>query len=248
MTAVSLENVSISFGGIQAVSDLTIDVLPGERRVLLGPNGAGKTTIFNMIGGQLLPQEGQISFFDQDVTMWPPHRRARAGLARTFQITSLFYNLTVEENIYLAVQGILPHRCNLLRSAEAFAAAKDRVDAVFAQWQLDSERRALVGDLSYGIQRKLEIAMALVHRPRVLLLDEPTAGLSTSETASLVELIKALGRDVTIIMIEHDMSVAFEIGENFTVMNRGKVITEGDAAAIRSEAEIQTIYLGEVSE
>lgn len=180
--------------------------------------------------------------------MWPPHRRARAGLARTFQITSLFYKLTVEENIYLAVQGILPHRYNLLRNAETFAEAKERVEVVFAQWQLDRDRRALVGDLSYGIQRKLEIAMALVHQPRLLLLDEPTAGLSTSETASLVALIKTLGRDVTMIMIEHDMSVAFEIGENFTVMNRGKVIAEGAAAAIRCSAEIQSIYLGEVSE
>ncbi len=248
MTALSLENVSISFGGVQAVSDLSIDVAAGERRVLLGPNGAGKTTLFNMIGGQLLPREGQISFFDQDVTMWPPYRRARAGLARTFQITSLFYNQSVEENIYLAVQGILPHRYNLLRNAETFAEAKDHVEAVLAQWQLDSDRRALVGDLSYGTQRKLEIAMALVHRPRVLLLDEPTAGLSTSETASLVALIKTLGRDVTIIMIEHDMRVAFEIGETFTVMNRGRVIAEGDAAAIHSEPEIQAIYLGEVSE
>ena len=245
MTALALDNISINFGGVQAVSDVNLTVAEGERRVMLGPNGAGKTTLFNMIGGQLRPKQGRIALFGRDVTRLGPYQRAHAGIARTFQITSLFSALTVEENVYLAVQGTLPDRYTIWRAASDIADTTQRVEQVLTDWRLTDTRRATVRDLSYGEQRKLEIAMALARQPRVLLLDEPTAGLSTAETENVVALVKSLGRDVTVLVIEHDMDVAFEIGERFTIMSQGRVIADGDAEAIRNNAEIQSIYFGE---
>jgi branched-chain amino acid transport system ATP-binding protein len=177
-----------------------------------------------------------------------PHERAHAGLTRTFQITSLFSSLSVEENIYLAVQGTSPDRYAMLRNADNVTGTTDRVGALLDQWHLTDDRHATVRDLSYGEQRKLEIAMALAHQPRLLLLDEPTAGLSTAETSNVVTLIKTLSREVTVLVIEHDMDVAFDIGERFTIMNHGRVVADGDADAIRNNAEIQSIYFGEADE
>ena len=248
MTALVLDDIAINFGGVQAVGGVSLAIEQGERRVLLGPNGAGKTTLFNMIGGQLRPKRGRITLFGRDVTSMMPHLRAHAGLARTFQITSLFSALTVEENIYLAVQGTSPHRYAMLRDAARLPGMATQVEAVLERWRLTGGRHAIVRDLSYGEQRKLEIAMALARQPRLLLLDEPTAGLSTLETDNIVPLIKALTRDVTVLVIEHDMDVAFEIGERFTIMNYGQVVADGDAAEIRSNAEIQSIYFGGADE
>ena len=248
MAALELHSIAINFGGVKAVSDVTISVAEGERRVMLGPNGAGKSTLFNMIGGQLLPRQGRIALFGRDVTRLSANARAHAGIARTFQITSLFSTLTVEENVYLAVQGTSPNRYTLWRPASGIAATTQYVERVLAEWRLADTRHALVCDLSYGEQRKLEIVVALARQPRLLLLDEPTAGLSTTETENVVTLLKTLSRDVTVLMIEHDMDVAFELGEYFTIMNQGSVVAEGDAAAIRSNSEIQSIYFGEVDE
>jgi branched-chain amino acid transport system ATP-binding protein len=248
MAALELHNIAMNFGGVNAVSGVTVSVGEGERRVMLGPNGAGKSTLFNMIGGQLQPKQGRIALFGRDVTRLNASSRAHAGIARTFQITSLFSRLTVEENVYLAVQGTSPNRYTLLWPASGIAATTRYVEQVLAEWRLGDTRNALVCDLSYGDQRKLEIVMALARQPRLLLLDEPTAGLSTKETENVVTLLKKLSRDVTVLLIEHDMDVAFELGEYFTIMNRGRVIAEGDAAAIRNNSEIQSIYFGEVDE
>jgi branched-chain amino acid transport system ATP-binding protein len=245
MTALRLDEVAIAFGGVRAVDGVSLEIPEGERRVLLGPNGAGKTTLFNLIGGQLRPTHGRIELFGRDVTSLAPDRRADAGLARTFQITNLFPSLTVAENIHLAVQGLSPHRLGMIRAAERYRGTVERVEALLEEWRFAGERATRVRELSYGEQRKLEIAMALAQRPRLLLLDEPTAGLSAAETQNVVGVIAGLSRDVTIVVVEHDMDVAFEIGDRFTVLYNGRILAEGGAAELRANAEVQAIYFGE---
>jgi branched-chain amino acid transport system ATP-binding protein len=246
MIALTLDNIAINFGGVKAVSDVSLTVAEGERRVMLGPNGAGKTTLFNIVGGQMRPKQGRVALFGRDVTRLSPNERAHAGIARTFQITSLFAALTVEENVYLAVQGTSPNGYTIWRAASSIVGTTQRVEQLLTEWRFIETRYAIVRELSYGEQRKLEIVMALAQQPRLLLLDEPTAGLSTSESENVVALVKSLGRDVTVLVIEHDMDVAFEIGERFTIMNQGRVVADGDAQAIRNDTEIQSIYFGEV--
>ncbi|SDR63134.1 amino acid/amide ABC transporter ATP-binding protein 1, HAAT family [Rhizobiales bacterium GAS113] len=245
MTALRVQDVTVAFGGLRAVDTVALDVARGERRVMLGPNGAGKTTLFNAIGGQVRSTRGRILLDGRDVTRLKPFRRAHAGLARTFQITTLFQNLTVEDNILLAVQAFSPRRYAMLRSAARIREIVERVASLLRDWRFGAERSMLVRDLSYGEQRKLEIAMALAHQPRILLLDEPTAGLSTAETENVVSLIKGLSRDVTLLIIEHDMDVAFAIGDRFTVLSAGAVLAEGTAEDIRANPKIQAIYFGE---
>jgi branched-chain amino acid transport system ATP-binding protein len=245
MNALSVRDVAISFGGVHALRNVTFEVAVGERRVLMGPNGAGKTTLFNVIGGQLRPQRGSVIFFERDIVSLRPFQRAHLGLARTFQITTLLSDLSVEENIYLAVQAVDPIRYVMLRSAERVHGTINRVETLLEEWRFGPARSALVRDLSYGEQRKLELTMALAQRPRLLLLDEPTAGLSTAETEHVVSLVQGLSRDVTVIVVEHDMDVAFRIGESFTIMNEGSIVTEGTAEAIRANPQIQSIYFGD---
>jgi branched-chain amino acid transport system ATP-binding protein len=244
-TVLRVEDVTVEFGGLRAVEKVTLDLLQGERRVMLGPNGAGKTTLFNAIGGQIRPTRGRILLDGHDVTALKPFRRAQAGLARTFQITTLFSNLTVEENVQLAVQAFSPRRYSMMRAADQLSEIVERVASLLADWRFLAERSVVVRDLSYGEQRKLEIVMALAHRPRLLLLDEPTAGLSLEETAKVVELIEELSREVTLLIIEHDMDVAFAIGDRFTVLSSGAIIADGPAESIRSNSKIQAIYFGE---
>jgi branched-chain amino acid transport system ATP-binding protein len=245
MNALCVRDVAISFGGVHALRNVTLEVAVGERRVLMGPNGAGKTTLFNVIGGQLRPQRGSVLFFERDIVSLRPFQRAHLGLARTFQITTLLSDLSVEENIYLAVQAVDPVRYAMLRSAERVHDTINRVESLLEDWRFGPARAAIVRDLSYGEQRKLELTMALAQRPRLLLLDEPTAGLSTGETEHVVSLVQGLSRDVTVIVVEHDMDVAFRIGEFFTIMNEGSIVTEGTAAAIRANPQIQSIYFGD---
>jgi branched-chain amino acid transport system ATP-binding protein len=247
MNALSVQDVAVSFGGVNALKNVTLEVAVGERRVLMGPNGAGKTTLFNVIGGQLRPHRGRMMFFGRDIASLRPFQRAHLGLARTFQITTLFANLTVEDNIYLAVQALDPKRYAMLHSAETVHDTISRGESLLDQWRFGPVRSTLVRDLSYGEQRKLELIMALAQRPRLLLLDEPTAGLSRAETEHVVELVQGLSRDVTVIVVEHDMDVAFRIGESFTIMNEGAIVTEGAADAIRTNSEIQSIYFGDAA-
>jgi branched-chain amino acid transport system ATP-binding protein len=240
-----VEDITVEFGGLRAVDGVTLDLSRGERRVILGPNGAGKTTLFNAIGGQVRPTRGRIVLGGRDITALKPFRRAQAGLARTFQITTLFSNLTVEENFQLAVQAFSPRRYSMTRPAENISELVDGVASLLAEWRFQAERSVFVRNLSYGEQRKLEIAMALAHRPRILLLDEPTAGLSPTETTNVVNLIKGLSHDVTLLIIEHDMDVAFAIGDRFTILDSGAIIADGLAEDIRSSPKIQAIYFGE---
>ena len=223
---------------------MTLSLRPGERRALIGPNGAGKTTLFNLISGTLPVSGGAISLFGQDVTRAPAHRRAALGLARTFQITNLFPDLTVRENCLLAVQALSPVKFSLFRPVSAYGALRARAHATLEAVGLDSVADARVNVLSHGEQRQLEIALALAGRPRVLLLDEPTAGLSPAESRLMAQLIAGLDPAITVLMIEHDMDIALELSPQVTVLHYGRVIADGSREEIRADPQVREIYLG----
>ena len=211
--------MSKAFGGLRAVDGVELAVRPGERRALIGPNGAGKTTLFNLVAGALPVSAGRIELFGRDVTRMPTHRRAALGLTRTFQISNLFPSLSVLDNCLLAVQAL---------TAVGLAARAG----------------ATVRNLSHGEQRQLEIGLALAGRPRVLLLDEPTAGLSPAESASMARLLGRLDPAITVLIIEHDMDIALEIARHVTVLHYGRVIADGTREAVRADPTVREIYLG----
>ena len=223
---------------------VTLSVRPGERRALIGPNGAGKTTLFNLISGTLPVTGGTISLFGQDVTRAAAHRRAALGLARTFQITNLFPDLTVLENCLLAVQALSPVKFGMLRPMSAYGHLRERARAMLEAVGLEAVAEARVNILSHGEQRQLEIALALAGRPRVLLLDEPTAGLSPAESRLMAGLIGRLDPAITVLMIEHDMDIALELSSHVTVLHYGRVIADGSREEIRADPQVREIYLG----
>jgi branched-chain amino acid transport system ATP-binding protein len=236
--------VSKIFGGLHAVDGVALAVRPGERRALIGPNGAGKTTLFNLISGALPPTSGSIAFFGRDVTRMAQHRRATLGLARTFQISNLFPTLTVLENCLLAVQALTPARLAMHRPLAGYTALHEGARASLAAVGLSDRAGAIVKNLSHGEQRQLEIALALAGRPRVLLLDEPTAGLSPAESRLMAELLAKLDPAMTVLIIEHDMDIALELAQRVTVLHYGKVIADGTRDAIRVDPLVREIYLG----
>jgi len=244
VTALVIDRLCKNFGGLQALDDLSLEIQPGERRVILGPNGAGKTTLFNLIGGQLSPSAGRIFLCGREVTALPPFRRAALGLARTFQITTLFANLTVLENVLLAVQALDTVRFVLYRPLTSYQHILSRARGLLEQWNLWEKRHALVRQLSYGEQRQLEILLALAHVPKVLLLDEPTAGLSAAETQQVVAMIQHLDPSITVLLIEHDMDVAFQVAQHITVLHQGRLLADGSPPAIRQDPTVAEIYLG----
>ena len=244
MIALAVENISKNFGGVAALANISLDVGQGERCVLLGPNGAGKTTLFHTISGATMPSAGRITLFGLDITRLRPDRRAQLGLARTFQVTNLFPRLTVLDSLLLALGGAGGHRLQLIGSMSTYRSQYDKARQLLDQWGLAGMERRIVRTLSYGEQRQLEIALALAGKPRILLLDEPTAGLSPAETGRAVSMVHALPRDMTIVMIEHDMDVAFELADRIAVMHQGRLIAEGDKVAIRANQQVVDIYLG----
>lgn len=244
MIALAVDNVTKSFGGVRALTGVTLSLSAGERLVLLGPNGAGKTTLFHTISGNIIASSGRISLFGEDITQLPPDARARLGLARTFQITNLFAQLTVLENILLAVCGAEKLTFKFVRPLSGYDDIQKRACMLLEEWDLADAGDQLVRNLSYGEQRQVEVVMALSGAPRILLLDEPTAGLSPAETLRVVDMVRKLPRDMTIVMIEHDMDVAFEVADRIAVMHQGRVIAEGDEAAIRGNQQVSDIYLG----
>jgi branched-chain amino acid transport system ATP-binding protein len=219
-------------------------VRPGERRALIGPNGAGKTTLFNLIAGALPVTLGRIELFGQDVTRMPPHRRAAQGLTRTFQVSNLFPTLSVRENCLLAVQALSPARLAMYRPLAGYRALHARVDETLATVGLADRGAATVRDLSHGEQRQLEIALALAGRPRVLLLDEPTAGLSPAESGAMARLLGRLDPAITLLIIEHDMDIALEVARHVTVLHYGRVIADGTREVVRADPTVREIYLG----
>ena len=239
-----LDNLSIDFGGLKAIDGVSLTIEPGERRVLMGPNGAGKTTLFNLVSGVYQATRGRILFFGKDVTGLPTYRRAELGIARTYQITNLFPNLTVAENVLMACQALARTKFVMFRPVSSYRHLMERCDDLLKEFVLWEKRNAQVKNLSHGDQRQIEVAMALAEKPRLLLLDEPAAGLSSAETHSLTLLLKNLDPAITILLIEHDMDVAFEFAEKITVLYQGKFLTEGAKDEIRNNPTVQEIYLG----
>jgi branched-chain amino acid transport system ATP-binding protein len=238
------EALSRNFGGLRALSNVSFAIEPGERRLIIGPNGAGKTTLFNILSGALTASSGRVTLFDRDVTPLPPYERAKMGLARTFQITNVFPRLTVLENVLLALQAADGSAFSMHRrmrdNAPLFAQARAFLD----QWNLSAVAARPAKAISYGEQRLLDLLLAMAMQPKVLLLDEPTAGLSAAEVVRVVGFIRGLPKEITIAMIEHDMDVAFDLAERITVLHQGCVIAEGDVDAIRNNAVVAEIYLG----
>ena len=244
--ALQVSGVAKLFGGLRAVDDVSLAIEPGERRALIGPNGAGKTTLFNLIAGAFPVTQGAIRLFGEDVTGMAAHRRAWAGLSRTFQVSNLFPTLTVLENCLLAVQAHTPTRFAMLRPVRRYTALLDRARAMLASLELGALADAVVKNLSHGEQRQLEIGLALAGSPRLILLDEPTAGLSPAESQLMTELLKRLDPAITLLVIEHDMDVAFALTDRITVLHYGRVVADGQSQAVKADPLVQEIYLGGV--
>ena len=241
--ALELRGVTRMFGALAALTDVTMTVRPGERRAVLGSNGAGKTTLFNCITGDFLPTSGAIRFFGEDVTEFPPYERIRRGLRRTYQISSLFPGLTVEDNVYLAARGVSRGRFSFLRPATSDplkSSTRSLIEAVHLTPVADRK----VAELAYGQQRQLEIALALAGAPRFILFDEPAAGLSPTERRELIEILTSLPSHIGYIIIEHDMDVALRVVESVTMMHNGRIFKEGSPQEIESDPEVQELYLG----
>jgi len=239
----SLRGVGRRFGGVHAVRDVNLDVRPGERRAILGPNGAGKTTLFNLISGEFPPTAGSVELFGDDVTGTPARKRAQMGLSRTFQTSRLFLGLTVEENLYLSVLGVSPGHLRMIPSKKDDA-LRGKARAMGESVGLTARLDSLVMDLSHGEQRQLEVGMARASDPKLMMLDEPAAGLSRAERVKLTELLLALDPDITLILIEHDMDVALRVAQWVTMMHDGRVIVEGTPDEIRANQTVHDLYLG----
>jgi branched-chain amino acid transport system ATP-binding protein len=241
--ALELTGVSRSFGALRALDDVTLSVAAGERRAVIGANGAGKTTLFNVITGDFPATAGAVRFFGDDVTAMPVYERIRAGLRRTYQSSLLFRELSVRDNLFLAVRGVARGRMSLARPRRASTTRRAAEDL------LERVRLTAVGDdrvatLSHGQQRQLEIGMALAGAPRLILFDEPAAGLSPSERRDLVGLLRALPPHMGFIIIEHDLDIALRVVDRVSVMHNGRLLKEGTPAEIENDAEVQAIYMG----
>jgi branched-chain amino acid transport system ATP-binding protein len=245
MAVLSLDAICKNFAGLEVLRNVHLTVEPGERRAIIGPNGAGKTTLFNIISGELKPSSGTIALEGQPTAGLAPEKMFRLGLARTFQKNSLFMDLTTLENVRLAVQAHQKESFHWFKPWWAFDAVNDRARVVVEQAGLWGRRTEQVKNLSYGEQRLLEVAIALAGQPRLLLLDEPTAGMSMAETANSVAAISSLPRDLTILIIEHDMDTIFAIADRITVLDHGQVLADGTPDEVRNNVEVRSVYLGE---
>ena len=244
MTVLEVKGLCRSFGALTALQDVSLRVAAGERRAIIGPNGAGKTTLFNLISGEVSPTAGRVLLLDGEVTRLPPDRRCTLGLARTFQRNNLFPGLSVAENLALPVRRRHAAAAHPFRDAAAYPAIVDEVRALLADLGLAERAAAPTRDLSYGEQRQLEIGLALACGPRVLLLDEPTAGMSPAETAQMTDLIRALPRSMAVLIIEHDMDVVFALADRIAVLHNGRLLADDTPEATRANPEVQEAYLG----
>ncbi|HEX9418945.1 MAG TPA: ABC transporter ATP-binding protein [Methylomirabilota bacterium] len=245
MSALAVRGLHKSFGGLQVTSAVSLAVEPGERRLIIGPNGAGKTTLFNLITGELRPDRGTVSLFGDDITRVPGRRRAHLGMARTYQIITLFPRDTLLRNVTLSLLGLTALRWNPLVRLDRQTALVARAREVLARVGLGHLAERPLAETSYGERRRAEIAMALAQNPRLLLLDEPFAGLSLEERRDVLALVAGIPRDVTIVMIEHDMDVALDFAERITVLHFGEVVVEGTRAEVVAHPRTREIYLGE---
>ncbi len=242
----SVEGLSVQFGALKAVKDVSFHAHSGQITAVIGPNGAGKSSLFNLISGAIRPSTGRVRFDGRDVTGLPPHRMLASGLSRSFQITNLFFELPVRENLRLAAQYLEQGR-GLLRPIARSAQAAQRVEELLAQFELARKADELAGFLSHGEQRRLEIAVALASRPRMLLLDEPTQGMSHADTRETEVLIRRLAREegLSILLVEHDVDLVMDLSDHVVVMHQGHKLAEGTPAAVRANAAVQAAYFGE---
>ena len=249
MSLLKVENVSRQFGSLVAVNGVSMSVEPGELRAVIGPNGAGKTTFFNLISGFFPPTSGRILFDGEDITPLLPARRVWRGIARTFQVTEIFPELTVRENLRIPVEGAAGYRLRPWLSRDADGEVRARVFELMEMGGLTEKADRLVGELSHGDQRAAEIMMSLALKPRLLLLDEPTAGMGDQETYDITRLIRRLHRDqkLTIVLIEHDMRVVFHLADRIMVLAEGAVLAEGTPAEIGANERVQAAYLGKAA-
>ncbi len=240
-----VERLVRRFGGILATDHLSLDVISGELHAIIGPNGAGKTTLISQLTGQLLPNSGTIHFAGQDITRLPAWRRSTLGLARSFQITSLLPDFTASDNVALAAQAHDGHSFHFWGRAREERHLRQAAQSALARVGLADRADTLVSKLSHGEQRELELAVALATKPQLLLLDEPMAGLGTTESARMVNLLQELRREVTIVLVEHDMEAVFALADRITVLVYGRVIASDVPAAIRQNEEVRRAYLGD---
>ena len=242
MAALQITNLRKAFGGLPAINGVSLEVAAGERRLIIGPNGAGKTTLFNLITGDLPADAGTVSLFEKQIQTMPTHRRAHLGLARTYQIITLFPKDTLEHNVALSLLGLSGARWNAFGSLNrSFYEEAERVLQLVGLGHLAQRP---VAQVAYGDRRRLEIAMALAQKPRLLLLDEPLAGLSREERAAVKQLIAGIPREVTVVMIEHDMDTALDMAERITVLHYGSVIVEGTRGEVVADPKTREVYLG----
>jgi branched-chain amino acid transport system ATP-binding protein len=237
--------LSKHFGGISALNHVDLTVEPGERHAIIGPNGAGKSTLFNLIAGELAPSEGEVYLEGRNVTKLPVYQRANLGLGHTFQRNNLFADLTVFANVRLAVQHQQRINRHWFKALSTFSEVRHRAESVLARVGLLAQKDVKVNALAYGQQRALEMALALASEPKVLLLDEPTAGMSPAETAEMTSLIQELPQALTMLIVEHDMDVIFSLADRITVLHYGQVISRGAPQKVRADATVQKIYLGD---
>ncbi|MGB5080046.1 MAG: ABC transporter ATP-binding protein [Burkholderiales bacterium] len=243
--ALQLRELRKSFGGLPAMNGVSLAVMPGERRLIIGPNGAGKTTLFNLITGDLRRDAGEIRLFGDEVSRLRPDARAHRGLARTYQIITLFPKDSLEHNLVLSLLGLSKARWDAFTPLTRYSALNEEARRVLNRVGLEHLAARSIGEISYGEKRRLEIAMALAQKPRVLLLDEPFAGLSREERGAMRDLIAGIPPEVTVVMIEHDMDTALDLAERITVLHYGSVIVEGTRAEVVADPKTREVYLGD---
>jgi len=239
-----LRQLCKSFGGLQATREVTLRIMPGDRQAIIGPNGAGKTTLFNLITGIYPVTSGQVLLFGQDVTKWPSHKRTAMGMARTFQVTHLFPGLTVLDNVLLAIKGLRRSKFVMWRFLSSYKDVYDKAYQLLEQAGFLDRKDTEVRNLSHGEQRQLEMVLGLASDPKILLLDEPAAGLSSGESTDMARFLMKLDPKLAILLIEHDMDVVFDVASQISVLHFGQILETGTPKQIHSSAKVQEIYLG----
>ncbi len=239
-----LKNLAKNFGGLKATRNVSFEIKAGDRKAIIGPNGAGKTTLFNLITGIYPVSSGQVFMFGQDVTKWRSHQRTALGMARTFQVTSLFPRLTVIDNVLLAIKGLQPSKFVMWRFMSSYKDAYDKAHQLLEQANFMDRRDVEVRNLSHGEQRQLEIVLGLASDPKLLLLDEPAAGLSSGESTEMARFLMKLDPGLAILLIEHDMDVVFDVADEISVLHFGEILETGTPEDIKRSTRVQEIYLG----